>query len=131
MRISNFLKDEAEMLEVNYETLQDEMDKATSETERARIAKIVAKQKAIASRLASMGDMIYKDNLMASNDARDDVKRDAALNIDNMIDDIDRENSGKETRDHYDRNPDPDPLSPETITKPEVQKPSSQPLVLF
>ena len=131
MRISNFLKDEAEMLEVNYETLQDEMDKTTSETERARIAKIVAKQKAIASRLASMGDMIYKDNLMASNDARDDVKRDAALNIDNMIDDIDRENSGKETRDHYDGNTDPDPLSPETITKPEVQKPSSQPLVLF
>lgn len=130
MRISNFLKDEAEMLEVNYETLQDELDKATTDAERARITKIIAKQQSIASRLASMGDMIYKDNLMASNDARDDVKRDASLNIDNMIDDIDKEDSGKEVNKHI-KNDNPDPLDPDSITKPEVQKPSSQPLVLF
>ena len=130
MRISNFLKDEAEMLEVNYETLQDELDKATTDAERARIAKIIAKQQSIASRLASMGDMIYKDNLMASNDARDDVKRDASLNIDNMIDDIDKEESGKEVNKHTEYE-NPDPLNPDSITKPEVQKPSSQPLVLF
>lgn len=130
MRISNFLKDEAEMLEVNYETLQEQLENTTSETEKTRIAKIIAKQQAIASRLASMGDFIYKDNLMASNDARDDVKHDAQLNIDNMIDDIDRENDGKQVRNHYETET-PDPLNPDSIIKPEKPTNTSQPLVLF
>ncbi len=119
------------MLKENKKPLQNQRDKATTEAERTRIAKIVAKQKSIASRLASMADIIYKDNLMASNDARDDVKRDASLNFDQVIDDIDRENSGKEIRNGSNSNQEPDPLNPETITKPEVNSSPSQPVVLF
>ena len=133
MKISNFLKDEADMLEVNYETLQEQLEKTTSETEKARIQKIIARQSAIASRLASLGDTIYKDNLMASNDAKEDVKRDTQIGFDTVIDNIDRENDGKADLKEYpsDAATKADPLNPETITKPQTTSNPSQPLVLF
>lgn len=91
LRISTFFKDQAEMLEVNFENIEDKInDPKTSPSEKERLQNILNKQRIIAKKLASYGDKVYGDSNIAAMDARDDIRSEDKINLDKEIDEIDQ-----------------------------------------
>lgn len=90
LRVSTFFKDQAEMLEVNFDNIRDKInDPRTSPSEKARLEGILAKQKTIAQKLAAYSKSLYGDSNIAAMDARDDIRNEDKIDYDKEITIID------------------------------------------
>lgn len=90
LRVSTFFKDQAEMLEVNFDNIKDKInDPRTSPSEKTRLEGILAKQKTIAQKLAAYSKSLYGDSNIAAMDARDDIRNEDKIDYDKEITIID------------------------------------------
>jgi hypothetical protein len=90
LRVSTFFKDQAEMLEVNFDNIRDKInDPRTSPSEKTRLEGILAKQKTIAQKLAAYSKALYGDSNIAAMDARDDIRNEDKIDYDKEIEIID------------------------------------------
>jgi hypothetical protein len=86
LKCKEFFDDEADMVNLNIEELEDMKLKATSDAEKQRLQKIIDKQRKIARNLAAMGNFFYKTQSNAAMDARDDVRDDDNTQYGDVID---------------------------------------------
>lgn len=86
LKCKEFFDDEADMVNLNIEELEDMKLKATSDAEKQRLQKIIDKQRKVARNLAAMGNFFYKTQSNAAMDARDDVRDDDNTQYGDVID---------------------------------------------
>lgn len=123
-----FLSDECEMIEANMADLRREMANATSEQEKARIAKIIEKQKGICERMAAFANILYKSEVDAAMDTRDDTRKDDNTDYRQIAEDMgNATTSDGDSTDTGAYNPETDP----TQVTETSDSGSNKPVVIF
>lgn len=85
LKVSEFLKEESEMLKVNIFELQKQYEETTSEIEKARLDKIINKQIAVYNNMASFANKIYADQQVAAINSRDEIRIDDKIDYDKIV----------------------------------------------
>lgn len=88
-----FFKEEADMLLVNIEDIEERLKNTTSQAEKDRLSKIIEKQRAVYHNLSAIASWFYKTQQDAAVDTRDDLRDDDSINYDQYIEEVDKENS--------------------------------------
>lgn len=87
LKCREFFDDEADMVNLNIEELEEMKLKAPTDAEKQRIQKIIDRQKKVATNLAAMANFFYKTQNNAALDARDDTRDDDATPYGDALDD--------------------------------------------
>lgn len=88
LKASTFFKEQAEWVDLNVESLIEKRDDVnTTEEERKRLDKIIAKQQAWGRRLSSWANHFYKSQIEAANDARDEIREEEKIDFDKFGED--------------------------------------------
>jgi hypothetical protein len=124
LKVSEFLKEESEMLKVNIFELQKQYEETTSEIEKARLDKIINKQIAVYNNMASFANKIYADQQVAAINSRDEIRIDDKIDYDKIVEE-------NESVDDTTNSPVQDSsLDPINNTSDQTQKPR-QSVVIF
>lgn len=87
LKCREFFDDEADMVNLNIEELEEMKLKAPTDAEKQRIQKIINRQKKVATNLAAMANFFYKTQNNAALDARDDTREDDGTAYGDALDD--------------------------------------------
>lgn len=99
LKCREFFDDEADMVNLNIEELEEMKLKAPTEAEKNRIQKIIDKQRKVATNLAAMANFFYKTQNNAALDARDDTRDDDDTPYGDALDDTTSTNPDTPTPD--------------------------------
>jgi flagellar basal body-associated protein FliL len=128
MKISVFFEEEATMLEINIEELNELKNNAVSDSEKARIEKIIGKQKKAMLNMSALSNFFYKQTNEAAMKTREDIDDNDNIPYDNIID----KDEGIRTEDTGDISDQTiDSNTPYETTDGATQQPSGTPVVLF
>lgn len=90
MRVSVFFEEEATMLEINIEELIKQRDAAQTDSERARLDKIISKQRKAMTNMSALSNFFYKQTNESAIKTREDISDNDAVDYDQAIDQIDK-----------------------------------------
>lgn len=127
LKCREFFDDEADMVNLNIEELEEMKLKAPTEAEKKRIQKIIDKQKKVAANLAAMANFFYKTQNNAVLDARDDTRDDDGTPYGDALDDTTSTNPDATSDD----NPNDDGTSDGAASNGSTPPSDGRPVILF
>lgn len=127
LKCREFFDDEADMVNLNIEELEEMKLKAPTDAEKQRIQKIIDRQKKVATNLAAMANFFYKTQNNAALDARDDTRDDDATPYGDALDDTVSTNPDTTN----DGNPDDDRTSDGAGSSGSTPPSDGRPVILF
>ena len=128
LKCREFFDDEADMVNLNIEELEEMKLKAPTEAEKQRIQKIIDKQKKVAANLAAMANFFYKTQNNAALDARDDTRDDDGTPYGQALDDTTSTNPDTTSSDN---GPNDDRTSDGASSNGSTQPSDGRPVILF